>query len=88
MIGLQRGDNILIDITGIDHGYDLQGFGIGDSAAIHQLLFNPHLFGHPGSEFAATMYKDLLSFHSRKALEEGLQFGVIINDIATDFYDV
>ncbi len=45
VMGLQQCHDIFIDITGIDHGYNLQCFGIRNPSAFHHLLGNSQLGG-------------------------------------------
>jgi hypothetical protein len=93
IICLQPGHNIFIDISRIDHRYDLQCFRISNAAAIDQLLLDAHFLCQPCSEFTTSMHQQCTSPERiarkigkqvRKFFQERSQFFFIVDYIATD----
>ena len=71
--GLQAGDDVLIDQSSVDHGYNAQHIGIGNAAPANHAAGDAQLLGHLGSRTATAMHQQFMSFDGGEVVQQTLQ---------------
>ena len=85
-LGLQSGDELLVDQPGVDHRHHVERSPVGDAAAVDHLRLQLEPFGKPRGELPAAVDKYLGPFERGEFAEEALQRRGVVDDVAPDFH--